>query len=206
MIKLWAVVAGLLISSIGFCQDEDDSDSNNFRGQCRKLISGHYADAWNESIRAKDALLASEAAKSRLEPQLSDTEKKLRDHLKQMKREPFNATSANKREELSAQEKVIHDQIVIAQDVRDKAKASQTKAEESHQKITKLIDKVFYRKFVPDPEGLPRKLFHRLDWKNPCPKYRSLCPLPAESAANLKKLASMIEDSDKVCMKYANYK
>ena len=206
MSKKLASLALILCVTEAFSQDGSEDDSDNFRGKCRKLVSGVYADAWNESIRSKDALVAAESALNRLRPQLTMTERKLRDHVGKMKREPFNSESANKREELSAQEKVIHDQINTAQDVYDHAKNSNKISQQKHSDLTQLIDKVFYRKFVPDPEGLPKKIFHKLEWKTPCPKYRSLCPLPEESAAHLKKLSQKIDDSESVCSKYAAYR
>ncbi|MCX6118729.1 MAG: hypothetical protein NT027_14405 [Proteobacteria bacterium] len=185
---------------------EELPDEDHLRGRCRKNISGFYAELYNDSIRAQEVAQLSSKALLKLKPQLDQTDKSLQQHQNLMKTAPFKSSMAQRQDELVAQERLLHEQVESAENLKEKAESDFQLKDSKHRSLSTVIDQIFLRKFVPDPEGLPRKIFHRIDWKDPCPKYKSLCPLPVKTQMHLKTLLKSAPDPDESCKKYLNFR
>lgn len=187
-------------------QTSEQPFGENFRERCRKVVSGTYADSWNEANRAREANILAERTLKQLKPRQERNNKELSEIQRKLKGEQFDPALLQKREELVGLIKLYHEQIDSQEGIADKAKASAKKSAETHSSLERDIKRIFKISFVDDPEGLPRKIFHELTWISACPKYRALCPLPISEAQVLKVLAGKIVDDEKACLKYASLK
>lgn len=206
-LPLLVLSAGLwLVSHQGLGQSEVDTSSENFRERCRRVISGVFAESWNEANRARDAALLAERSLKALVPQQEHNNKQLAEIQNKLREEHYDAALLRRRDELIAQIKMFHEQIQNQEDLSAKAKVSSKTAESTYDALRKDVEKIFAIAFVDDPDGQPRKVFHRLNWKSNCPKYRTLCPLPPSEATLLRHLALKLKDEGSNCSRYAALK
>ncbi len=209
------VVSALMICSswvLSYAQVHAQTSENpygeNFRERCRKFISGAFADSYNENMRAIDAEKLAEKTLKRLTPQQSLNNLELAKLEKKMKNENYDPALIERRDQLIAQIKLYHDQITSQNDAAIIAKKTAKKSLQTFKSIESDVKLIFEVSFTDDPDGSPRKIFHQLTWKSPCPKFRTLCPLPAKDASTLKTLAEKTHDQDNGgdCKKYAALK
>lgn len=189
-------------------QTAEEPFAENFRERCRKYVSGSYAESWNEANRARDAQVLAEKALQKLSPRQDLANKQLATLQKQLQSEDYEPSLIQKRDELIAQIKLLHEQIQDQEAILAQAKKSAKASNSSYKSLNNEVSKIFHVSFVEDPEGLPRKLFHQLTWKTPCPKYRTLCPLPPSQVKTLKSIAKTVGDEEQGgnCLKYSNIK
>lgn len=204
--RLLCVFASLLSYAELSAQTSENPYSENFRERCRKLISGTFAESYNENFRAQDAAKLAEKTIKRLVPQQSLANRDLAQIEKKMKAGDYDPKLTERRDQLVAQIRLYHDQIASQEELAASAKKAADAASQKHKELEALVKKIYDVSLEPDPEGLPRKIFHQLTWKSPCPKFRALCPLPPNDAQVLKQLAKKITDTDGDCAKYSSMK
>ena len=199
-------LAGLLSYAELYAQTSENPYEENFRERCRKIISGTCADSYNENFRAQDAAKLADRTIKRLTPQQALFNRDLAKVEKTLKAGNLDPALVERRDQLIAQIKLYHDQIATQEEIVTTSKKSADSASQKYKELETKVRQIFDVSFVPDPEGLPRKLFHELTWKSPCPKFRSLCPLPPKDVAVLKSLRKNIVDTDGDCDKYGSLK
>ena len=199
-------LAGLLSYAELSAQTSENPYEENFRERCRKIISGTFADSYNENFRAQDAAKLADRTIKRLTPQQALFNQDLAKVEAKLKAGNYDPKLTERRDQLIAQIKLYHDQIATQEEIVVTSKKSAASASQKHKELDAQVKQIFDVSFVPDPEGMPRKLFNQLTWKSPCPKFRSLCPLPAKDVAILKSLSKKIVDADGDCEKYGSLK
>lgn len=207
-----AILAQILFSSLALsyaqvqAQTSENPHGENFRERCRKYISGAFTDSYNENLRAQDSAKLAEKTIKRLTPQLNLYNLELAKLEKKMKVENYDPALMERRDQIIAQIRLYHDQVASQTDIAAIAKKTAASAQQTFKSIDSDVRLIFDVSFTDDPDGSSRKIFHQLTWKSPCPKFRSLCPLPAKDAAVLKTLAKKTGDSDGDCQKYSALK
>lgn len=199
-----------LVGSLSYAELSAQTSENpyeeNFRERCRKVISGTFAESYNENFRAQDAVKLADSTLKRLAPQESLLNLELAKIEKKLKAGNYDPQLTERRDQLIAQVRLYHDQIIVQQEIAATSKKSAASAARKYKEVEDQVKQIFDVSFVPDPEGAQRKIFHQLTWKSPCPKFRSLCPLPAKDVAVLKSLTKKVVDMDKDCEKYSSLK
>jgi len=203
--RFYAVL--LIISSISAqtLRAEDVVDVN-FRERCRKAISGQYSNVLADKALAEDAVtLASEAIK-KSQKQIDSDEVKMKALRRKLETSEYSPELMNDRDVLAAQIKLYHEQMATSQGQLASAQKNLLASKKRIESIRKKVESIFNVKMVPDPEGGPRPLLSKIEWKSPCPKYRVLCPLPQKDVSTLVSLLSEVDDSDKSCERYSKIK
>lgn len=200
------LVSGLLSYAEARAQTSENPYGENFRERCRKLISGAFAESYSENFRAQDGAKLAENTIKRLTPQQALFNRELATVEKKMKAGNYEPALTERRDQLIAQIKLYHDQIAVQEEIVITSKKAATSSAKKHKDLEIPVRQIFDVGFTDDPEGLPRKIFNQLTWKTPCPKFRSLCPLPPKEAQILKTLAEKIGDLEGDCVKYSSLK
>lgn len=199
-------LAGVLSYAELSAQTSENPYEENFRERCRKIISGTFAESYNENFRAQDAAKLADRTLKRLAPQETLLNQELAKIEKKIKAGNYDPKLTERRDQLIAQIRLYHEQVVVQEEIAMTSKKSAESASQKYKDLEIQVKQIFNVAFVPDPEGAPRNLFHQLTWKSPCPKFRSLCPLPANDVAILKSLTKKVVDTDKDCEKYSSLK
>jgi hypothetical protein len=159
---------------------------------------------WNEGWRAQESVQVAKSALEKLNKILNEQNIKLKKVQDQIRLKDFDPKLVRERDNLVGQIRLYEEQILAQKAAQKAAMASLATSEASQKSVRSEIEQIFTMEFTDDPEGKPRQLFYRLTWKSPCPKYRSLCPLPERESAILKKIAKKIPDEERNCEKYAS--
>lgn len=200
--------AVLLIFSAFFAQKltAEDIVDTNFRERCRKTISGQYSNALADKALAEDAVtLASDAIK-KSKKQIEADDVKLKAIREKIQTSEYSPELINERDAVTAQIKLYKEQLSVSQGQLASSQKLLDTSKKRIESIRKKVESIFTVTMVPDPEGGPRKLLARIEWKSPCPKYRVLCPLPPKDVTVLKELRKEIDDSDLSCDRYSKIK
>ncbi len=183
-----------------------DNLDTNFRERCRKTVSGQYSNALADKALAEDAVtLASDAIK-KSKKQIEADEAKLKVIREKIQTSEYSPELVNERDAVTAQIKLYKEQLSVSQGQLASSQKLLDTSKKRIESIRKKVESIFTVTMVPDPEGGPRKLLARIEWKSPCPKYRVLCPLPVKDITVLKELRKEIDDSDLSCDRYSKIK
>ena len=175
----------------------------NHRELCRRTVSGVYADLVGDLYQAEDHIEIASKSLKQSKALLENHEAKLKILNKQIMTNDYDARLLDERDAISAQIKLYHEQHLTSESQLESAKKKLEATRKRHASITQKVNVIFTSSFTPDPEGRPRKLFQSLQWRSPCPKYRSLCPLPAKEAKVLTSLLDEIDDHEMACFRYS---
>jgi hypothetical protein len=180
------------------------SYADNWREQCRKIVSGEYLNAYSDQRRAKDAEILALKSLRALTPKLSTFIKKLGQINEQLAKENYNPELIEKRYAARAQIKVLEEQIQDQEARVALSKSERSTAERRFKILDAPVRSIFTVEFADDPEGLPRSIFAGLNWKSPCPKFRSLCPLPENQRNDLSANLTPLLPEKESCRKYSS--
>lgn len=183
-----------------------DDPALNYREKCRRNASGAYADAIADLAMAEDGVVLAENAKKKAFAVIDIHEAKLKLVNKKLQSKDYGTELLAERDSLTAQVKLYHEQYMTSDSQLENAKKNMVQAKKRHGSIKKKVDPLFHSFFTDDPDGGERKLFNKLEWKSECPKYRTLCPLPAGDAEKLLSLIEEIDDHNLACHRYAKLK
>lgn len=183
-----------------------DDPVMNYRDKCRKSASGAYSVAYADLGLAQDAVVLADRAKKRANAVLENHEAKLRLVDKRLQEKDYPAELLRERDSLGGQIKLYHEQYSASEEQDRRARQDLEKTKKRHDQLRSKLEPLFQLLFTDDPDGGNRKIFHRLEWKSPCPKYRSLCPLPSEQTTKLTSLMDDIDDVDLACHRYSKLK
>ena len=203
--RFYAVL--LIISSFAaqILKAEDIVDTN-FRERCRKTVSGQYSNVLADKTLAEDAVtLATEAIK-KSQKQIDADEVKMKALHRKLESSEYSTEAIQERDMLTAQIKLYREQKATSETQLAAAQKLLLASKKRIESIHKKVESIFTVTMVPDPEGGPRPLVGKIEWKSPCPKYRVLCPLPARDAGVLRELRNEIDDSDLSCERYVKIK
>lgn len=202
----WIVLAGCLSYAQVQAQTSENPSGDNFRERCRKVVSGAFANSYHEANRARDAVKLAEGGIKRLTPLAAKANQDLVKIEKKIKASEFDPALIERRDQYIAQIKLYHEQLQTLEGQAEDAKKAASISDRTYKEINGDVRALFQVAFTDDPDGLPQKIFHQLTWKSPCPKFRTLCPLPAAEVTVLKSLTTKISDGDGDCKKYAALK
>lgn len=183
-----------------------DDVTLNYREKCRRIASGAYADAVGDKYQAEDGIQLAENAKKKSKAVIEIHEAKLRMVNKKLESNDYDVQLLEERDAITSQIKLFHEQLLASESQLETARKKLALVTKQHNALKSKIDKIFNATFTEDPDGGPRKLFGTIEWKSPCPKYRSLCPLPAKDSKILASLLDNIDDQDRACFKYSKLK
>jgi hypothetical protein len=183
-----------------------DDPTLNYREKCRRIASGAYADAVGDKYQAEDVIILAENARKKSKAIIENHEAKLRLVNKQLQSNDYDAKLLEERDTISSQIKLFHEQLLTSEGQLESARKKLGSVKKHHDSLKLKVEKIFTVTFSEDPDGGPRKIFSTIDWKSPCPKYRSLCPLPPADAKVLASLLDDINDQDLSCFKYSKLK
>lgn len=196
----------IFLALIGLESLAQDDATLNYREKCRRTASGAYADAVGDRYQAEDAIELAENARKKSKAVIDIHEAKLRILNKKLESNDYDTKLLEDRDAISSQIKLFHEQLLTSENQVESARKKLRAVKKHHDSLKQKIDKIFNASFSEDPDGGPRKLFNTIEWKSPCPKYRSLCPLPAKDAKVLTSLLDDIDDHDMACFKYSKLK
>ena len=179
---------------------------SNFRELCRKTISGQYSNVLADKTLAEDAVKLASEAIQKSKKQINADEAKLDKLNEKIRSSEYTPELINERDMVNAQLKLYQEQLTTSQSQLKSAQQLAITSKKRIESIQKKVESIFEVSMVPDPEGGPRPMLGRIEWKSSCPKYRVLCPLPAKDAQTLKELRKEIDDSDLACDRYSKLK
>ncbi len=172
----------------------------NVREGCRQSISGAYISAYTERERGRTLVKT-------LARQIQDTAQALKtsqDELARLKArsagKDFELQQAVDMDQLTSRIRTLDAQRGDYAGMAQKAHVELAAAEALEKTLLQGLAKVFVVERTLDKAdgGFPI----RLDYKATCPKYRALCPLPADAARDL--LAIALEGGPpEACRRYA---
>lgn len=183
----------------------DYSDSN-FRERCRKTISGQYSNGLGDRALAEDAVALARDAITKSKKQISADEGKLQILNKKIQSSEYSPELLSERDALKAQIKLYREQLATSEGQEQSSQKLLVTSKKRIESIRKKVESIFTVTMVPDPEGGPRKLLAKIEWKSACPKYRVLCPLPEKDLKTLKALITEVDDPDLACERYTRIK
>lgn len=183
-----------------------DTSESNFRELCRKTISGQYSNALADKTLAEDAVKLASEAIQKSKNQIKTDETKLNKLNEKIRSSEYTPELINERDMINAQLKLYQEQLTTSQSQLKSAQKLAVTSKKRIESIRKKVESIFIVTMFPDPEGGPRPMLGRIEWKSSCPKYRVLCPLPAKDAQTLKELRKEIDDSDLACDRYSKLK
>jgi len=183
-----------------------DDPTLNYREKCRRAASGAYSNAFGDKFLAEDAVELAENAGKKSKAVIEIHEAKLRLVNKKLQSNDYDTKLLEERDTLASQIKLFHEQLLASESQLESARKKMVSIGKHYNSLKQKIDRIFSASFNEDPDGGPRKLFNTIEWKSPCPKYRSLCPLPAKDSKVLASLLDDIDDQDMSCFKYSKMK
>lgn len=183
-----------------------DDPTLNYREKCRRSASGAFSNAVGDKYLAEDALQLAQNAIKKSKAIIEIHEAKLRLVNKKLEASDYETKLLEERDTLISQIKLFHEQLLAGETQLASARKKLAKITTHYSTMKQKIEKIFTASFNEDPDGGPRKLFNTIEWKSPCPKYRSLCPLPPQDAKVLASLLDDVDDQDMSCFKYSKMK
>lgn len=183
-----------------------DDPTLNYREKCRRAASGAFSNAVGDKYLAEDAVHLAENALKKSKAIIEIHEAKLRLVNKNLQKNDYDTKLLEERDGLTSQIKLFHEQLLASESQLESSRKKLIKTNKHHSSLKQKIEKIFTVSFSEDPDGGPRKLFNTIEWKSTCPKYRSLCPLPANDSKVLASLLDDIDDQDMSCFKYSKMK
>ncbi|MBM4251592.1 MAG: hypothetical protein FJ146_06445 [Deltaproteobacteria bacterium] len=158
----------------------------NAREGCRQIVAGAYVQAYDERERTlayvatlKEQLSALKTASIKAKQELSTIESALA-------KQNYDIDKASKLDMAAANARAVLDQTVEYQKMLNEAEKAVIPARQREQDIKRQFGKVFEIEMVKDngKGGYPFRVVYR----TACPKYRALCPLPADQQDELQAL------------------
>jgi hypothetical protein len=196
----------IFVAILGLEATAQDDPGLNYREICRRAASGAFATATGDLALAEDSVVLAKNGEKKAHAVVEIHEAKIKLVHKKLKSKDYSTELFSERDSLAAQIKLYHEQYTSSQEQLKQANKNLVAAKKRHRKLKQKIDPIFKSYFSDDPDGTPRKLFNKLEWKSECPKYRSLCPLPESDAKALVSLVDEIDDQDFACHRYAKMK
>jgi hypothetical protein len=199
----------LLLIFLAFYAQKMTAQNNlntNFREMCRKTISGQYSNALADFALAQDSVTLAKEAIKKLAKLISSDESKLSTVSQKLKASEYSPNLIHERDALVSQIKLYKEQLMTTQKQLTSSQNLHSTSKKRVESIRKKVESIFNISMVADPEGGPRKLLAKVDWKSPCPKYRVLCPLPIKDVNVLKELTKELDDSELACERYTKIK
>jgi hypothetical protein len=197
-----ALCAALSFAAAGSSEARPDQYRDNLREACRRTVAGAYLRAYDERQRTVEYVKALKGNLDETETALAAARKRLATAKAAAAAKAFDTELAVRVDQAAAEAGVLEKQRDDYKRLHDEAKSKVATLERAEGDLRKRIETVFLFTRTDDrPDGgYPI----RLDYKAPCPKYRSLCPLPRELAARLEALevngATPVE-----CTRYASF-
>jgi hypothetical protein len=197
----------LIFLAIGYQNAPAEEDPGiNFRERCRRTISGSYGAVLADARQADDAVVLAENFRTKSKAQIERDEKKLRHIKAKLQATNDSPDLLSERDVLYSKIKLYHEQLTNSEDQIASARKQQKDARRREASMRLKIQKIFKIEMNEDPDGGPRPVFSKIEWNSPCPKYRSLCPLPDTHAQILIALLDDVDDPSKACFKYSKLK
>ncbi len=184
----------------------EGDETINFREKCRRAVSGTFATVLADMHMADDGVTLAEnfSKKARI---LEDSfELKMKALKKKIAANDYSPDLLNERDVIASQIKLYHEQLLTSQSQLETAKKQKSDANKRESNLRKKVEAIFTVIMSEDPDGGIRPLFNKLEWKSPCPKYRTLCPLPPHDAELLISLTDDMDDPSLVCHRYSKIK
>lgn len=174
----------------------------NVREQCRSDLAGIYLTVHDQAEQAAQFAMTLERKLTELEKARRETASTLAKLKEQAERRDFDAALAEKIASKEQRLGILERYVDDYQDKSKKARATSGKARREAERLKASLKTVFrFAKVRDDDEaGYP----FRLVYKDSCPKYRHLCPLPAQRA---EALLTILDDRTvpTACRRYASY-
>ncbi len=196
----------IFLATFGQNLAAEDDPTINFRERCRRVISGSYGDVLADARQADDAVTLAENFRTKSQAQIDRDEKKLRDVKTKLEASDYSPDLLTERESMVSKIKLYHEQLTTSEDQIAAARKKQKEALKREISMRKKIQQIFRIEMAEDPDGGPRPVFSKIEWKSPCPKYRALCPLPQQDAKVLIALLDEVDDQSQACFKYSKLK
>ena len=172
----------------------------NVREGCRQAIAGAYLAAYDEHERAinyivtlKEQTKALKAASTKAQAQAKTAAAALAEH-------SYDVDRASRNDDAASAARVMESQLKEYQTLLDESQRRIPEVAAREKKLRDQIVKVFNIERADDATkgGYP----FRLNYRNTCPKYRALCPLPEKEREHLLeiKIDGVVPEE---CQKYA---
>lgn len=180
--------------------------SGNSREVCRKTISGTMSSLVADSAQAEDSVVLSETYAKKSRQREAEEELKMKAINKKLEGKDFTPDTMAQQQLIGTSIKVYHTQMLDSLEQLELAKKKKTEINTRLAKLRKNVELLFTISMNDDPEGASRRLFNTIEWRSLCPKYRVLCPLPAEHLLILVSITDEIDDVDQGCLHYSKLK
>ena len=183
-----------------------DDPGINFRERCRRVISGTFATVIADKSMADDQVTLAETYLKKSKIKIESGEVKMRLIKQKLAASDYSPDLLTERDVVASQIKLYHEQFLTSENQLAEAKKRQASAAKRDMTIRKKVESIFKVTMSEDPDGGPRPIFNKIEWKTDCPKYRSLCPLPEKESLILVSLLDDIDDTDNACHRYSKIK
>ncbi|MBP6218682.1 MAG: hypothetical protein KA436_08860 [Oligoflexales bacterium] len=157
----------------------ENSGEKNPREDCRKRVAGLYLEAYDQLTQAKDWLVLLNKQKLDLTSEEAAAQGALVLAKHQETEDVYDDNLALKARTASERFKTVRSALKDQEDLISKAKDQEKKAFSEEALLRTRISRVF--DFMEHPK---ESIGYRFEvrYKSSCPKYRYVCPLPAEAA------------------------
>jgi hypothetical protein len=177
--------------------------SGNSREVCRKTISSTLSSLLADSAQAEDSVVLSETYAKKSRQREAQEEVKMKAINKKLEGNDFTPDTMAQQNLIATSIKLYHTQMLDSLDQLEQAKKKKIEVSTHLAKLRKKVEQIFTITMNEDPEGSNRKIFNTIEWRSLCPKYRVLCPLPAEHLLILVSITDEIDDVDQGCLHYS---
>ncbi|MEZ4743695.1 MAG: hypothetical protein R3B45_14835 [Bdellovibrionota bacterium] len=172
----------------------------NIRELCRKRVSGIYLTSFDKNERAKALIEITQQKLKQLEKPLFTAKKQLESLKQKEKYSKFDLETNNKIDQTSDRIKQIENTIVDQKKLYESAKKDYKESSVHMNGLKTKIEKVFNFVKVNNSAGYK----FTLEYRDKCPKFRFVCPLPKESSELLLKIFDNKQVPES-CLKYSGH-
>jgi|GEM_PF-2261838 len=190
-------------SAVHAFANESSDRPDNWREQCRQVMSGIYLHHYDAAKQARDfaALLVKEI--EALEKSLKTDKERLAAADKKARTNEFEKKLAIDVYEAKQRVENLETSLASKKEALVQAKNVEAQQTADLQQFESTISPVF--KIEDKTTQSVAGYQFRLNFKAECPRFRALCPLPAAQSAALLKMVSEMENT-LACERYANIK
>jgi hypothetical protein len=190
-------------SAVHAFANESSDRPDNWREQCRQVMSGIYLHHYDAAKQARDFATVLVKEIEALEKSLVLDKKKLDDADKKNRTSEFEKKLAIDVYEAKQRVENIESSLASKKEALIQAKKVEAQQSSDLKHFEKIIAPVF--KIEEKTKETVAGYQFRLNFKAECPRFRAVCPLPAVQSAALLKLVAEMEDT-MACERYAGIK
>lgn len=199
--KILQLLIFLGFSSSARSQESVDGlERDDWRSRCREMVAGAYINDYDRSRQNEVRLPEIKSQLVKLKKLEKDLDLKITKKKREFDRQEFSKKLTFELQRLKSKKANVS---IQAENLRGVISRTQSEydATSLHLKTLKTLIKPVFKK-VDDINARKGSYGFTLEYISPCPKYRSVCPLPKKQAKALEKISEFLKSST-ACKRYA---